>query len=252
MTRVLALHAHPDDIEILCSGTLALLAARGHAVVIATLTAGEGGALDMSPEETARVRRGEASASAAVIGADYLCAGLSDLGVFNDDRGRRAATEVIRAARAEIVLAPAPEDYHPDHEAGSILARDACFAASVPNYATGSPPLAAIPHLYFVDPIGARDRNGRRAAADFAVDVTSVMAVKAEMLDKHESQGRWVERQHDIPDPTADMRAFSARRGQDFGFAYAEAFRQYTGHPYPRSPLLQSLVEGVSAPALPR
>lgn len=252
MTRVLAFHAHPDDIEILCAGTLALLAARGHAITIATLTAGEGGALNTAPEETARIRCGEAAASAALIGADYLCAGLPDLGVFNDDHGRRAATEVIRLARPDIVLAPAPEDYHPDHEAGSSLVRDGCFAASVPNYRTGVAALDAIPHLYFVDPIGARDRRGRRVGADFAVDVGSVIAIKGDMLSRHESQRRWVEHQHDIPDPVDDMRAFSARRGEDFGFAYAEGFSHYTGHPYPRSPLLQSLLEGFTGPTPPR
>ena len=161
--RILALHAHPDDIETLCAGTLALLAARGAQVICATATAGEGGSDRTPPEETAEIRKAEARAAAALIGADYACAGLPDLGVFNDDHGRRAITEVVRWSRADMVLTASPVDYHPDHEAVSQLVRDACFAASVPNYRTGpSEPLPAIPHLYFMDPIGGRDRCAMR------------------------------------------------------------------------------------------
>ena len=56
MTHILAFHAHPDDIETLGAGTLALLAANGHRVTLATMTAGDCGAIDTSAEETARIR----------------------------------------------------------------------------------------------------------------------------------------------------------------------------------------------------
>ena len=74
-------------------------------------------------------------------------------------------------------------DYHPDHEATSILVRDAVFASSVPNYKTGpSRALDSIPHLYFMDPIEGRDRAGNRIAPDFAVDVTHFFDKKRDML----------------------------------------------------------------------
>lgn len=243
MTAILALHAHPDDIETLAAGTLALLAASGHAITLATLTAGEGGSTQYAPDEVARIRRAEAAAAAALIGADYLCAGLPDLGVFNDDAGRRAVTELIRKARPQIVIAAAPADYHPDHEAASILARDGCFAASVPNYRTGpSAPLEAIPHLYFMDPIGGRDREGHRPPPDFGVDVGAHFETKRAMLMAHESQLAWVARQHGVADQIAGMAAWTRRRGKDFGADLAEGFRQYRHHPYPNTPLLQQLV----------
>jgi LmbE family N-acetylglucosaminyl deacetylase len=167
MASILAIHAHPDDIETLGAGALALLAARGHRITLVTATAGEGGATETSPEETARIRQGEAADAAAIIGADYRCAGFPDLGVFNDDASRRRMTELIRAARPDIVITASPIDYHPDHEAVSVLARDACFASSVPNYCTGpAAPLAEIPHLYFMDPIGGRTREGQRIKPD--------------------------------------------------------------------------------------
>ena len=245
MASILAIHAHPDDIEILAAGTLALLAAAGHRISIATVTGGDLGAMGSTPAETAAIRRAEAERSAALIGADYRCAGVPDLGVFNDDATRRKVVELVRAAGAEIVLTASPVDYHPDHEAVSVLARDACFAASVPNYRAGeAEPLDAVPHLYFMDPIGGRDREGGRPRPDFGVDVGEVFQTKAAMLACHASQGAWVAHQHETPDHLAAMEAWTRRRGRDFGVAMAEGFRQYRGHPYPRSPLLQTLLGG--------
>jgi LmbE family N-acetylglucosaminyl deacetylase len=246
MPRILAIHAHPDDIETLAAGTLAILAERGHAITIATLTAGECGSVEDNPARTARIRTREASEAAAMIGASFHWAGLPDLAVFNDDPSRRAVTELLRRSRPEIVITSAPADYHPDHEATSLLVRDACFAASAPGYRTGTaPPLPAIPHLYFMDPIGGRDRDGVPARPDFGVDTGSVMDIKRRMLSAHQSQKSWLLKQHGITDFTAGMEAQSARRGRDFGVAFAEGFRHYRHAPYPRDPLLQTLLDGV-------
>lgn len=243
MTHILAFHAHPDDTETLAAGTLALLAANGHRITIATMTAGDCGAVDTSREETARIRKGEAAAAAQMIGADYRCADVADLCVFNDDPCRRRAVELIRAVNAEIVITGSPIDYHPDHEATSILVRDACFASTVRNYATGpSAPLAHIPHLYFMDPIEGRDRAGKRVVPDFVVDISVHIDTKSAMLECHASQHRWVGRQHGVSDFTQSMRRFSAKVAKPFGVAYAEGFRQYTGTPYPRAERLQELV----------
>lgn len=243
MVRILAVHAHPDDIETLAAGTLALLARAGCEILIATLTAGECGSRELTPEETELVRRGEAARAAAMIGADYVCVGRPDLGVFNDDPSRREVTELVRASAPTIVIAAAPADYHPDHEAASALTRDACFAASVPNYRTGAAaPLPAIPHLYFTDPIDLRDREGRPAAPDFAVNIAQTFDVKRRMLRAHESQVAWLEEQHGLADATAAMEAQARRRGREFGVELAEGFRHYRGEPFPRTPKLQELL----------
>jgi|SRR5579872_4652225 len=243
MAAVLAVHAHPDDIETLGAGTLALLAGQGHRMVIVTATAGEGGSVETEPEATAAIRQREAAAAAAVIGADYRCAGLPDLAVFNDDASRRRMTELVRAAAPDIVITASPADYHPDHEAVSQLVRDACFAASVPNYHTGpAPALAAIPHLYFMDPIGGRDRQGRRIRPDFGVDIGPVMDLKRRMLMAHESQLAWVARQHGIADYIGSMEAWAERRGRDFGVPFAEGLRHYRHLPYPKDPALETLL----------
>ena len=243
MAALLAIHAHPDDIETLGAGTLALLADLGHRITIVTATAGEGGATQTSPEETARIRQSEAAAAAAIIGADYLCAGFGDLAVFNDDASRRRLTELIRRARPDIVITASPVDYHPDHEAVSVLARDACFAASVPNYRTGaSAPLPAIPYLYFMDAIGGRSREGERIRPDFGVDIGDFLETKRRMLTAHQSQVTWLARQHGIDDYAGSMVSWAERRGRDFGVAYAEGFRQYRHPPYPATPALQELL----------
>lgn len=243
MASVLAIHAHPDDIETLGAGTLAVLARLGHAVKIATVTAGDLGSSEMDQAQTARTRHAEATAAAALIGAQYRCGEVGDLCVFNDDPTRRRVTELVRWAAPDVVLTASPADYHPDHEAVSQLVRDACFAASVPNYRTGpSAALAGIPHLYFMDPIGGRNREGVRIVPDFGVDIAPVFEAKRAMLAAHVSQVEWVARQHGVPDQLQSMEAWCRRRGGDFGTEMAEGFRQYRHHPYPATPLLQELV----------
>lgn len=243
MATILALHAHPDDLDILAGGTLKLLADAGHVIVLATATAGEGGSAEFDPAETGRIRQQEAHASAALAGGAYHCLGFPDLGVFNDDLSRRAVTELLRTVRPDVVITGSPADYHPDHEAISLLARDACFAAPVANYRTGhAPALESIPALYFTDAVGGRDRDGRKLARDFGVDVGSVFATKQAMLACHLSQEAWVVRQHGINGLGAHMEAWTRSVGADFGVDLAEGFRQYRHTPYPKAPVLQALL----------
>ena len=137
-------------------------------MTIATMTPGDCGSAEHDCEAIAEIRRGEARAAAALIGADYLCLEFRDLAIFNDDDSRRRVTEALRRARPDLILTAPPVDYLCDHEMTSLLVRDACFAASFPNYATRqwepAPPLAKIPHLYFVDALEGADRDGRPIA----------------------------------------------------------------------------------------
>jgi LmbE family N-acetylglucosaminyl deacetylase len=246
MTRILAIHAHPDDIEILAGGTMAMLAARGHHITIATMTPGDCGSAEFDAERVASMRRAEAARAAGMIGADYVCAEFRDLAVFNNDDSRRRVTELIRRIRPELVLTASPIDYHCDHEATSTLVRDACFGVSAPNYSTGAadpaPALPAIPHLYYMDSIEGLDRDGRPQRPDFFVDVTSTFGQKRAMLACHESQRNWLRKQHGIEDYLEIMEKWTRDRGLVAGFALAEGFRRYPGHPYPQTPLLESLL----------
>ncbi|MBL8772090.1 MAG: PIG-L family deacetylase [Phenylobacterium sp.] len=252
MARILAVHAHPDDIEMLAAGALALLARSGHHVTLVTATAGDCGSAEHEPQETARIRMAEAAEAAALIGADYRCLGLPDLGVFSDDPTRRRVTELLREVRPDVVIASSPVDYHPDHEAIGLLVRDACFAAPVPNYRTGdAAPLEGIPHLYLCDPIGGHDRTGGRVDPEFGADVAAAFETKRAMLACHRSQAAWVAKQHGIDDHGASMEAWTRRQGRLFGVELAEGFRQYRHQPYPTTPRLQELLGGALLAARP-
>jgi LmbE family N-acetylglucosaminyl deacetylase len=244
--RILAIHAHPDDVEILAAGTLAQLTESGHHVTIVTMTPGDCGTTEYPPDEIARIRRNEAAKSAGLIGAEYICAEFRDMAIFNDDASRRRVTELLRSLRPDIVLTASPVDYHCDHEATSVLVRDACFAAPAPNFKTGeAPPLKAIPHLYFMDPDEGKDRDGVPVLPHFVIDVGRYMEKKAAMLSSHESQRAWLQKHHDMPDYIETMRTWTRHRGRLAGIEYGEGFRQYTAHPYPVSRILEELL-GVS------
>jgi LmbE family N-acetylglucosaminyl deacetylase len=242
MARVLAIHAHPDDAEILAGGTLALLAARGHAIMIATFTPGDCGSRDRGPEEIAAVRRREAANAAARIGAEYFCLEMRDLQIFNNDPSRRRVTEALRQARPHVVLTASPIDYMCDHEIASALVRDACFAAPIPNYPAAGAPIDAIPHLYFMDPLGGRDRDDNVVRPDFIVNVAATFDCKCEMLAEHASQRDWLRAHHGVDEYLVEMERWTRERGALAEVSHGEGFRQYRGHAYPRTPLLQNLL----------
>jgi LmbE family N-acetylglucosaminyl deacetylase len=244
--RILAIHAHPDDIEFQCAGTLARLKQAGCQITVATMTAGDCGSAELPPVEISRVRRGEARSAAALLGADCLCLEFPDLGIVHDNDGRRRVTEAIRRARPDIVLTAPPVDYMCDHEMTSRLVRDACFAASVPNYSTWqwepAPPIARIPHLYYVDAIEGIDYFGNPICPEFIIDISATFELKLQMLACHASQRDWLLKQHGIDEYLESCKKWSARRGGEIGTSYGEAFTQHKGHPYPHDDLLQALL----------
>src|SRR4051794_32187372 len=220
--HILAIHAHPDDLEILAAGTLIKLIEKGNRVTIVTMTPGDCGTVEYPPEEISRIRRGEAEKAASMIGADYICAEFRDLAIFNDDPSRRRVTELLRRVQPDIIITASPVDYHCDHEATSILVRDACFGAPAPNYLTGgdAPVLRAIPHLYFCDPDEGRDRDGNEVKPDFVVDVSGLMDRKSAMLACHASQRAWLKKHHGMDNYIEIMQQWSRDRGRLGGAAY--------------------------------
>jgi LmbE family N-acetylglucosaminyl deacetylase len=246
--HIVSIHAHPDDAEILCAGTLALLASRGHRITIVTMTPGDKGSMVKPAEEIAAVRREEARAAAAMIGAAYRCAEFRDLEFFCDNPSRKRVVELLRDLRPDLILTSSPADYMCDHETTSALVRDACFAAPCPNYRTGfqpaAPPLGGIPHLYFMDAIGGVDREGNPILPDFVVNVESTFDVKRKMLEAHDSQRSWLQAQHGMDNYILTMEHWTEVCGARAGLARGEGFRRYKGHPYPETPLLEELLDG--------
>lgn len=245
--RILAIHAHPDDLEILAGGTLALLAQAGHALTFVTLSNGDCGSAEYGADELGLMRRAEAASAAQLIGAEYAWGGFRDLCIFQDDVSRRRVTSLLRRFRPDMILTASPADYHCDHEATSRLVQDACFAASVPNYDTSdydpAPATESIPHLYFADPAAGIDREHREVLPQFLIDVGSHLQVKRDALACHASQRAWLKRQHRMDDYIETMEQWCRARGALAGLGAAEGFRQYSGHPFPETPLLQNLLK---------
>jgi len=244
--RILAVHAHPDDVEFLCAGTLALLAKEGHEIHIATLSNGDLGSVEVPPDELAEVRKGEARESASMIGATYTCLDFRDFRILVDHASRQQVTELLRRIQPEIVITASPQDYMSDHEYTSALVRDACFFAPIPNYATGAedpaPPMKSIPYLYYTDPIEGRDFLGNPVPMHFIVDISETIDVKERMLKCHASQREWLLKHHGVDEYIESMKRWSAHRGKEIGTAYGEAFRQHLGHAYPRDNVLKKLL----------
>lgn len=247
---VLAFFAHPDDAEFLCAGTLALLRVRGALIHIATMTPGDGGSTELPPQEIARIRMGEAAASAALLSGRHHCVGAKDLLIAYDPPSIRRVTEIVRTVNPTIVFTHSPQDYLPDHEITSQLVRAACFAASVRNVATGAsnpaPATERIPHLYYADALEGKSALGEPVVPGFYVDITESMPIKEGMLACHVSQREWLQRQHGMDQYLQSMRDWAAVRGRECNVEYAEAFRQHLGHAHPQDNILAELI-GVRA-----
>jgi LmbE family N-acetylglucosaminyl deacetylase len=224
--RVLAIGAHPDDLEILCGGTLARFAGQGDAVTMLVMTDGSAGHAEIGAAELAVIREREARAAAAVIGAEFVWLGLPDEFAFNDEPTRRRLLEAIRAARPDLILTHDPEDYHPDHRATSRAVFDASFVMGLPNVVTPSPAHPGVAPIFYFDTLaGVGFQPGEY------VDVTPTWATKRAMLAAHDSQVAWL-RYHDAIDIQAFMETVARFRGLQCGCEYAEAFRP--AHAWPR------------------
>jgi len=252
MPTAIAILAHPDDAEFLCAGTLIRLKNElGWNIHIATMTAGDCGSAEHTPDEIARIRRAEGKAAAEVIGAEYHCLEIRDLRVQYCDEQLEKVVRLLNFVKPEGVFTHSPEDYHLDHEQTSRLVRAATFAAPIPNFlhrpgnTEKNPPLNAIPHLWYCDPLEGKDQFGRAIPPAFSIDIGSAIDAKARMLEQHESQRAWLRKHHGVDNLVDSMKEWSAKQGTARGVKFAEGFRQHLGHSYPQSGLLQNLLGAV-------
>ncbi|MFB3904004.1 MAG: PIG-L deacetylase family protein [Acidobacteriota bacterium] len=183
--RVLAIGAHPDDIEINCAGTLARFAEQGHRVTMAVFTSGNMGDLEVEPDRLAGIRKREAEASATQIGARLLWAGVTDELVFPSQEQRSIMIDVLREADPDVILTHSPNDYHPDHCYVSQLVFDSYFQKGLPHIANQKRPACRFgqAQIYHMDNIG-----GINFLPTEYVDITAVFETKKRMLECHQSQ----------------------------------------------------------------
>ncbi len=252
-TVALAILAHPDDAEFLCAGTLTRLRKeRGWSIHIATMTPGDCGSAEHTPEEIANIRRGEGAAAAEAIGAVYHCLEERDLRVIYNEPALEKVTRLLNEVAPQVVFTHNPDDYHLDHEQTSKLVRAATFAAPIGNFLHNRPgaderhpPMDHIPHLFYCDPLEGKDSFGQAIVSGFRIDISSVIEDKSRMLACHESQRAWLRKHHGVDDLVDSMREWGATQGQRAGVPFAEGFRQHLGHSYPQDNILKSLLEAL-------
>ncbi len=220
--RVLAIGAHPDDIEIACSGTLAKCVKRGDTVIVCHVSTGNLGHMVIPPEELIGIRAEEARRAGALAGIEVLSAGFHDADIYdNNKETREKLVDIIRDADPDLIITHNPDDYMPDHTAVARLVFDASFAATLPGYGGNTKGRAAkLVPLYYMDSLAGVNFN----PTEF-VDISEEIDLKIRMLECHESQLVWM-REHDGIDFADMVRTCSRYRGYQCGAAYAEGFRQ--------------------------
>ncbi len=176
--EVLAVAPHPDDAELFCGGTLALLVSQGHAVGILDATAGE-----LSSQGSPETRKEEAGAASQILGLkERRNLGLPDGGVNAMDPGQLiAAVGVLRRLRPELLLLPYWEDRHPDHVQTSELFTRAVFFAGLQKY---SADLGHIHRVLQVLYYPVRETPG----TSVVVDVSAVHGIKLASIACYASQ----------------------------------------------------------------
>ena len=173
---VLAIGAHPDDIELTCGGTLVKLKQRGYRFGIVDLTRGE-----MGTRGTPEIRAREARRAAEILGAEFREA--LDLGDGGLRRGREeelAVIDVIRREKPRLVLTPYPDDRHPDHRRAGQLVTDAAYYAGTRKIETSHPAHRPQQTIYF------STFDSRRP--EFLVDVSDVIETRRAAMRAFESQ----------------------------------------------------------------
>ena len=237
---ILVIQAHPDDAEIFCAGTLALLQEKGHRIVIVTMTSGGMGGIDMDEETTALTRKGEGAAAANVIDAAYICMDQRDGYLFDSPEIRIETTELIRRERADIVLTHLPNDYHPDHRATSSIAESATLLSTLRNVPSNLEPLETTPILYHTTPLNLTDHLGNPYNPHFYVDISSVIQKKRKMIAAHHSQVELMRQMFGKESFVEDMLNDHDRKlGPKMGSEFAEAFLQHKGAGFPHTPFIQ-------------
>ena len=217
--RIIAIGAHPDDCDIRFGGTAAQFAAMGHAVKFVSVTNGDAGHQSQGGGALAKRRRAEAQEAGRRFGiAEYEVLDIHDGELLPTLEVRNQLIRRIRAWNADVVLAPRPNDYHPDHRYTGMLVQDAAYMVVVPNICPDTPALRRNPvFLYFQD--GFQRPNPFRP--DIAVGIDGTFDKKISALDAHTSQVYewlpWVDGMLDqVPKDEAARREWLAkqRRGR--------------------------------------
>jgi len=223
--RVLAIGAHPDDLEIFCGGTLAKYAREGAVVIMACLLQGDKSFLGLFSQDIVEVREREAKDAAQLIGARHICLGFRDAELFSTLESRSRVVDLIRVAAPDLILTHAPIDYHSDHRAVANIVCDSAYISTSPGFKTEHNPLQSIPPVYFMDTL-----MGINFQPTEYVDITETIETKKKMIQMHKSQFEVLRKRGgvDLIQSSLDIAKF---RGWQCGVKYAEGFQPFLAWP---------------------
>jgi len=215
---VLAIAAHPDDIELICGGTLIRAQMLGRSTGIIDLAAGE-----MASRGTPELRAKEAAKAAKVMGvAVRENLGFPDGGIQNTPETRAKLAVAIRQLKPRIVITHSQHGRHPDHPVVAQLVRDACFVAGLKKV---EPKVAPHRPLKVIHALSFREDNQKPT---FVVDISEAFEKKLEAIACYKSQfGEAVQAGEVYPngEPLGDLiRHHAAHYGSLIRCRYGEPF----------------------------
>ena len=212
--NIIAFGAHPDDCDIRAGGTAAKWAAAGHRVRFVSVTNGDAGHQSQGGGALGARRRTEAQEAGRRLGVEYVVLDNHDGELMPTLQVREQIIRLIRQWKADLVLGPRPNDYHPDHRYTGVLLQDAAFMVTVPNIAPDTPALRQNPvFMYFED--GFQKPNP--FSPDVAVSIDDTFSKKIDAIDAHVSQMyEWLPwlngRLDSVPKDPAERRAMTAKQ----------------------------------------
>jgi len=217
---LLAIAAHPDDVELTCGGTLLKMAQQGYQTGILDLTAGE-----MGTRGTPDTRAKEAARAAKILRVSYRgTLGVPDSDVQPSRQNKLALAKVIRKLRPHTVILPYWEARHPDHYHASTLGYEGCFLAGLKALPIEGEPFRPFKILYCTSFEGM--------PASFVVDITKQYATRRRAILAYQSQFRPAQSERKqrvylaIDELDAKMDLLARRNGDLIGAQYGEPFLQ--------------------------
>ncbi|MEM9826872.1 MAG: PIG-L family deacetylase [Planctomycetota bacterium] len=230
MPAVLAIAAHPDDIEFVFAGTMLRLADLGWDLHYVNLCDGSKGSTQLSNDRCAQVRREEALRSCEKMGATFYESIFPDMEAQYTPANLRKVAAIVRAARPSIVLTHSPVDYMEDHEVACRLAVSAAFCHAMPNFHS-DPPTPIYDHpvtVYHAQPYGNCTPLCEPVRPSHFVDTEAVIERQLELLACHASQKEWLDRSQGLDSYLVQMKQLAADVGAMSGqYKYAEGWRRH-------------------------
>jgi len=182
--HIIVFGAHPDDPDKV-GGTMAKFVALGHKVRLVSMTNGNAGHYEMGGGPLAQRRYKEAQCAGRAIGAEYVVLDNDDGKLMPTLENREEVIRQIREFKADVVISPRPNDYHPDHRNTGLLVRDAAYMVTVPNIVASVPHLMKNPVFMYMED---RFTEPTPFVPDIAVAIDDVIEKKIDMYHCHESQ----------------------------------------------------------------